>query len=427
MAGDGGAIRFPLGISADRRRIVDADGKPILIQGDATWSMIANLSLDEAREYFDDRRAKGFNAVIINLIERFFGRQAPNTAAGLAPFTTPGDFRTPNEDYMAYAEQILDLALERDFIVFLDPSYLGYPNLGQANPTYPGHQGEPEGWYAEILANGPDGCRAWGEYLAKRFGHYPNLIWVIGGDCNPGDATPGLTAIAEALRAGGVRELFTIHVQPENSPLDQPGIDWVDLNLTYSYQVVHQKLIDDWKREPAFPTLLVEATYEGEHGCTDLQVRRQAWWSVLCGGCGHVFGNAPIWAFGPGWQAAMQLPGSYAMQRWGDFFRGLRWAELVPDLDATIAVSGLGEPDALDRVTVAATPDRRLVIGYLPAKRDLVIDGSALPDSPIAVSWLDPATGEVLDGPPLPARGPVTLTPPFAEDSVLTLTSKVDA
>lgn len=420
-------IRFPLGISADRRRIVDADGRAILIQGDAAWSMIANLTLDEAREYLDDRQAKGFNAVIINLIERYFAQQAPNTVAGIAPFTTPGDFSTPNEEYMGYAEQILDLALERDFIVFLDPIYLGYPNLGQANPTYPGHQGEAEGWYDEVMANGPDGCRAWGEYLAERFGRYPNLIWVIGGDRNPEDATPGVNAIAAALRQGGVRELFTIHVKPENSPLDQPGIDWVDVNLTYSYRIVHQKLIDDWNRTPIYPTVLVESTYENEHDATDIQIRRQAWWSVLCGGVGHVFGNAPIWSFGPGWHAALQSPGSFAMQRWGDFFRGLPWSELVPDLDGKIAVSGLGATDGLDRVTVAATPDRRLVVGYLPVHRDLVVDCSALPDSSIAVSWFEPATGDLLKvGSPLPRSGLVTLTPPFDEDSVLTLTTEAE-
>ena len=416
-------IKLPLALSADQRRIVDRDGHAILIQGDAAWSMIANLSLDEARTYLDDRQAKGFNTILVNLIERFFARDAPNTVTGIAPFTTPGDFRTPNEAYMRYAEQILELALDRDFIVLLDPIYLGYPNEGQANPTYPGHQGEPEGWYDEVMANGPDGCRAWGAYLAERFGHFHNLIWVLGGDRNPRDATPSVTAVADGLRQGGVRELFTIHVEPENSPLDQPGIGWVDVNLTYSYQLVHQKLIEEWTRKPVVPMLLVESTYEGEHGCTEQQIRRQAWWSVLCGGSGHVFGNAPIWAFGPGWQTAMQSPGSVAMQRWGAFFRSLPWWELVPDLEEQIAVAGLGPADELDRATVAATPDRRLVVGYLPVRRDLVIDGSALSASSYAVSWFEPGTGTVRSlGSVVQSSGRVTLTPPFAVDSVLTLT-----
>lgn len=410
-------IQFPVGISADRRRIVGADGRPILMQGDAAWSLIANLTPDEARDYLDDRKEKGFNTLIVNLIENRFAKNAPNTIDGIAPFTTPGDFTTPNEEYMRRAEQVLDMALERNFLVLFDVLYLGYPQ----DPKW--HRA-PEGWYDEVVANGPERCGVWGRYLAERFGHYPNFIWVIGGDRNPVKATPGVNAVAQALREGGVRDLFTIHVLPECSPLDQPGIDWVDVNLTYTYEIVHKKLIGDWQRTPVYPTLLMETTYEGEHDDSEQQIRRQMWWSVLCGGCGHVFGNNPIWLFDPGWREAMQSPGSAAMRRWGDFFRALPWDGLEPDTDKKIAVGGLGEANGLDRVTTAATSDHRLVVSYLPVRRDLVIDCSTLPDE-MRASWFEPATGRVLDeATPIRGHGTVTMRPPFDEDSVLTLTSE---
>ena len=72
------------------------------------------------------------------------------------------------------------------------------------------------------------------------------------------------------------------------------------------------------------PYVLVESTYEGEHNASQLQIRRQAYWSVLCGGNGHCMGNHPIWLFGQGWEAALDLPASVAMARWGGFFRSLR-------------------------------------------------------------------------------------------------------
>ena len=53
--------RYPLTISADRRRLLDADGRPFLVQGDTAWSLIANLAYDDAIRYLDNRRAKGFN------------------------------------------------------------------------------------------------------------------------------------------------------------------------------------------------------------------------------------------------------------------------------------------------------------------------------------------------------------------------------
>jgi hypothetical protein len=47
----GPLARYPLTISADRRRLLDADGRPFLIQGDAAWSLVANPSYAEAVRY----------------------------------------------------------------------------------------------------------------------------------------------------------------------------------------------------------------------------------------------------------------------------------------------------------------------------------------------------------------------------------------
>ena len=91
-----------------------------------------------------------------------------------------------------------------------------------------------------------------------------------------------------------------------------------------------------------WPFLFVESTYEGEHNASELQIRRQAWWSVLCGANGHCMGNNPIWLFWDGWEAALDLPASEAMARLGAFFRALPWAELVPDTERGLVTGGLG-------------------------------------------------------------------------------------
>jgi hypothetical protein len=409
--------RFPLCVSRDRRRLFDADGKAVLLQGDAAWSLIANTTLDGTRYYIEDRRRKGFNAVIVSLIERLFAKDPPRNLVGDEPFTTPGDFRTPNETYMAHAARVLDIAEENGILVILHPAYLGYPS-----PSYPGYQGRAEGWYDEVLANGPEGCRAWGEYLGRRFGKFKNIIWSIGGDRNPEEALAGLDQIARGLRATGSDNLFTAHVLPESSPVDvYPHADWLDLNPTYTYEVVHRKLIHDWKRDPVYPFFLIESTYEGEHNASALQIRRQAYWSVLCGGNGHCMGNKPIWLFAEGWEAALDLPGSVAMARWGAFFRSLPWAAFVPDLDHEIVTAGLGEARGLDRVTAAVTPDRRLTVAYLPVQRAVAVQAGALAGPHLRVGWFDPATGRRLSAGTLVAEDRATLTPPFAEDSVLTL------
>ncbi|MGH2531070.1 MAG: DUF4038 domain-containing protein [Thermomicrobiales bacterium] len=411
--------RWPPRVSPDRRRLLDADGQAVLLQGDAAWSLIANTTLAGAQRYIEDRRRKGFNAIIVNLIESRFAADPPRNRAGDDPFTTPGDFRTPNEAYMAHAERILAIAEHNGILVILAPAYLGYPH-----PPNPDAARRPEGWYDEVLANGPEGCQAWGDYLGRRFGRFKNIIWCIGGDRNPGAATAGLDQLARGIRATGAGNLFTAHVLEEHSPVDVfPDHDWLDLNPTYTYGIVHRMLESDWKRDPVWPFFLVESIYEGEYNASDLQIRRQAYWSVLCGGNGHCMGNRPIWGFDEGWESALDLPGSVAMAHWGVTFRGLPWADLVPDFADTIVTAGLGEKRGLDRVTVAATPERRLVVAYLPVQRAVTVQAGTLAGPTLRIGWMEPATGRRLAGGVLVADGAATLMPPFPEDSVLSLES----
>ena len=413
------AQRYPLKISADRRRLLDADGKPFLIQGDAAWSMIANLIYDDAIAYLDNRQAKGFNTVIINLIEHTFSQNPPADLAGRQPFTVPGDLSTPNDAYFDAAEKVLHACAERGFMVLLAPCYIGYlRDFGR------GESLRMEGWNDEIVATGPKGCRVYGEYLGRRFGRFANIVWMIGGDWHPLNARESLDAIAGGIRSQGVKNLFTAHPAPENSPIESfPGADWLDVNVTYTYGIPHRALLLDWQRNPVWPFFFIESTYEGEHNCSELQIRRQAYWSVLCGANGHCMGNNPIWLFWGGWREAMDLPGSAAMARWGDFFRRLPWADLVPDLELKLAVSNLGEARGLDRVTAAKTKDGRLGVVYLPVCRPIGIDLSALAGPRVTVEWFEPATGQLRSGGTLAAEGTAMLAPPFEEDAVLILRS----
>jgi hypothetical protein len=409
--------RFPLRVSADRRRLLDADGRPFLVQGDAAWSLIANLEEAEALEYLDDRRAKGFNTLIVNLVEHLFSRDPPRDRAGNAPFADPRDLSSLNEAYLERAERILGACAARGLAVILVPAYLGYRQLdAQGAPSH------AEGWYEEVVATGPEGCHRYGQALGRRFGHLTNIIWCIGGDWQPDDARAGLDALASGIRSTGVQALFTAHVRPETSPVDEfAGSDWLDLNVTYTYGIVHQALLRDWAREPVWPTFLIESTYEGEHNASDLQVRRQAWWSVLCGANGHCMGNNPLWLFWDGWREALDLPGSIAMARWGAFFRGLPWSDLLPDLEDRLVVGGGGERRGLDRATAAMTGDGRLAVTYAPTRRALTIDLAALAGDRVRVRWFEPATGRTLSGGVLQPEGLVTLGTPFAEDATLVL------
>jgi Protein of unknown function (DUF4038) len=58
----------PLGMSRNRRYVVNADHVPLLLQGDAAWSLIVSLDKAQASLYLKNRRQKGFNAILVNLM-----------------------------------------------------------------------------------------------------------------------------------------------------------------------------------------------------------------------------------------------------------------------------------------------------------------------------------------------------------------------
>ncbi len=130
-----------------------------------------------------------------------------------------------------------------------------------------------------------------------------------------------------------------------------------------------------------------------------------------------------MWLFGAGWQDQLRSPASVAMARWGDFFRALPWADLEPDERHAFATAGLGEARGLDRVTAAVSKASDLAVAYLPVRRPLTIDPARLAGGRLSVEWFEPATGVRVAGDPVSGPGAVVLTPPFAEDSVLTVRS----
>jgi hypothetical protein len=406
-----------LRVSANRRYLVDQNGTPFLLQGDAAWSLIVAMSDAEVEQYLSNRREKGFNTVLVELIEHRFAKKPPFNEAGDAPFATPGDFSTPNEKYFAHADWVIHKAAEYGMVVMLAPIYLGYI-------------GTDEGWIEEIRKLEPEKCLAYGRYLGNRYKDFDNLIWVMGGDRNPETALEKVNLIALGIRESDKRHLFTAHCHPENSAVDRyDSGGWLDFNTTYTYQVVHQKLLGDYNRTYPWPFILIETSYEGEHNASEVQIRRQAYWSVLCGGFGHVFGNNPIWHFnGPtlfptslSWQQSMDLPGSVGMMHWGRLFRSRPWFDLVPDQKHEVVTGGLGEFQGLDYLAAGRTPDGGTVIAYMPSKRTITVDVSKISGTEAHAWWFDPRTDKATAGGDFPTSGMREISPPAEGDWVLVL------
>ncbi len=435
-----GPIALPLRIGPNDRHLVDQAGHPVLIQGDAAWSLIVALSLPDAVRYLDGIAMKGFNAIIVNLIESHFAPDPPRNALGQEPFQNPGDLRHPNDAYMQHAHDVLREAEARGIVTFLVPTYLGYPVPHMSHGAAYGYD-RSEGWYGDVVDAGVEVCREFGRYIGERFADLASLIWTIGGDRNPDGVLEHMNAIAAGITETYGRSLFGAHGLPETFPFDvYPDSPWLSLDFTYTYQLVHNALMQHYLRIPPRPNILIESTYErdGNHA-SDQQIRRQAYWAILSGAAGQFIGSYGVWDFAADWAELLDSPARQAQAHLARLFAEYPWWELVPDLSRASAytgvvvghawrddslrefvVDGVGELRGMNFASAARTPDGRLAMVYLPESRPITVDLTQM-EGKIRARWFNPVDGSSVDAGTYSNEAPRALQTPFPTDSVLIL------
>ena len=323
---------YPLKVSKDGRYLVDQNGKPFRIQGDSAQSLIANLTYAEAQLYLSDRQAKGFNTININLIEHKFAVHAPADRSGDQPFTSPGDFSTPNEAYFVFADSIIDLAASKGLLVSLAPMYLGV-------------NGDDEGWWS-VLTNGVNSrkvCYDFGGYIGNRYKSRKNILWVIGGDYTPPAGSDGearLLAFMKGIQAAGASQLWAGDWNSGNISTDEPAFaPSMDLNAVYTYGrsgqsgATYVEARRAYSYSPPHPAYLKETGYEGENWAEgdSASVRNYEYRAIL-GGCtaGAFFGHRDIWEFATNrWWSGFKF-GHAPWQKALDSSRHFRYDPLRP-------------------------------------------------------------------------------------------------
>jgi uncharacterized protein DUF4038/collagenase-like protein with putative collagen-binding domain len=377
---------FPLHVSADERNLEDGRGRDFRINGDAAWSLMVQLDKADAQAYLEDRRQRGFNTVLVNLIER--GHGGPENAEGQAPFLRDSDFTMPNSAYFDHAAWVLDRAAERGILVLLAPAYLG---VGCGS----------EGWCDQMLSQSVDAMRSYGRFLGNRFRGYTNIIWVNGGDTNASShhAESYVDAIALGIREISPGQLQTAHCSRNNSAIECYPEPWLDVNTTYSdCSRTLGATQDDWQRVPPRVFFYIEGRYENEGADIGCLIDQHAW-SVLGGSSGHVFGNGPIWPFEPGWQRDLDSPGTEAMRNLSRLFQSRSAPAFVPDYAGAVLTNGGSGAIA------ARTTDSSSLLVYVPSARDITVDLRALSGPLARAWWFNPAEGDSQDLGQIPARG----------------------
>jgi hypothetical protein len=421
---------YPLRVGPTSRYLVDQTGKPFLLVGDAAWSLFAALSDADADLYLEDRRQRGFTAVIANLIEHQFAANPPADFYGIAPFTGQAFTTPPNDAYFAHVDTIVNSAAAKGIVILLDPLYLGFGCGGQ-------------GWCAEAKAATTSQMTAWGQYVGNRYKNFNNIIWMVGGDTDPTPVLDKVQATVNGILSADSHRLFTAHNNVEQMAVTPwSGAAWLTVNNAYTYNPAYQLVLSAYANSPTRPVFLVEAIYENEHGATNPEVRAQSYWTMLSGGFGHVFGNCPIWGFDfadtcalTDWKAQLNSVGSMSMQHFQALFTSRHWHTLVPDTGQTILpVSSFhGTFGGSNYAQAACAADGSSIIAYMPSflttylttnSLPFTVSGACLNGSTMIAWWYNPSTGVATQIGTYPTTGTQNFTPPSSSDDwVLVLDS----
>jgi lysophospholipase L1-like esterase len=398
---------FPLKVSANRRYLEDQAGQPFFVMGDTPW-FIQKLKLEDVRRLMDDRVAKGYNTLFLELLD---DEHIPSIDGyGRAAFESDTDITRPVEAYWKHADAVLEEAERRGLLIIHNSIWFGY---GQGL------------WRHHVT---PENCRVYGGFIAKRFARFNNLMWMHVGDRIPDERLRACAReLAAAVEHHAPHQLQTVHLQHEYASATYfNGDAWLDVNLAYTYGPAYLHVLPEYQRsEPVRPVLFAETGYEDEPNAihllpdakrgdlwTPFRIRRNEWWGVLSGACGYCAGTR-LWRWEPNWREVMQARSTVEAPRLLKLFGMLPWWRLQPDADGTFLTQGRGGWPQADYATVARADNGSCAVVYLPTPRTFTLDLAKL-RGPRTGRWFDPTSGEFrpVEGSPFASVGTRDFTPP---------------
>lgn len=401
LPSDPPASPFPLSVSASGRYLQASDGSPFLINGECIWNLIVQGTLAKVDTYLADRVARGVSAVLVQLIGTM-GDNPPRAdgAAGTPqPFTTPGNFTTPNAAYFAHAKTVINKCHDAGVVVLLDA-------------LYPGFEGAPagQGWISQLNAASTGDITTYGNYLRAEFADCPNIIWVLGGD-NSGNL-PKMEALGAALTDGATR-LVTAHwggtTISSSMFASQPGLaSIINVNAVYDWNHTSTLSADAYTADQG-PAFLIETHfYDTEFTTLTRQYERELAYDAWLSGAtaGVISGRMKIWQMGSAfagfsssapddWEAALGATNDNALLPFKELCTGRAWHELVPDYGSGFITSGRGTLGTAGYVAAAKTADSTLAIAYVPGGGARTIDLTQMAGNGLVTAvWQDPTSGD---------------------------------
>ncbi|HJZ57516.1 MAG TPA: DUF4038 domain-containing protein [Gemmataceae bacterium] len=385
-----------------------ADGTPFFFLADTTWTGPAFSTEADWELYLKNRKAKGFTAVQFNCASPW--RVAPTDAEGRTSYEIRDGKLVPNAAFFD--------RLEARVKAINKAGLLAVPVLAWAHKKGDAGFDLTEEQVITLV-----------KYELGRFKEC-HCLYILAGDARyTGAEAERWKRIGRAVFGEFPGLLVTSHPTGMNFPWK----DWEDEKwlTVFGYQSghgddantlkwIHSGPPAEYGKRKTFtrPLINLEPPYEDHFGYQSRKphsaynVRRAVYWSLLAAPvAGFTYGGHGVWGWntkpgeiptdhpetGPAklWKDALELPGAAQMGQVRKLFESLPWTELRPAQDLVTQTTGKDDPAKF--VACAATPDRKVVVAYIPAEINVLF-----PESVVAGKdrvWFDPRTGKTGPGP----------------------------
>jgi hypothetical protein len=394
-----------LAVSANKRFLQTADGKPFFWLGDTAWELFHRSTREEADKYLQDRAEKGFTVIQAVVLAEMDGLHDPNSY-GEIPLEND-DPTKPREAYFRHVDYVIDKAAQLGLHVGLLPTW--------------GDKIFKDKWGTGPEIFSKENAFAYGKWIGNRYRDRKNIIWILGGDRNPRNETDlsiwrsMANGIVESC-GGHDKALITFHPQPNN--LEEAGSsgyfhqdEWLDFNM---FQTGHCRENNVWdriqvayNRSPTKPVLDGEALYEDHPVCFNahdlgtssaFDVRKHAYLDVFAGAFGHTYGCHDIWQMylpsrypvnGPHfpWYVALDLPGAQQMKHLRYLIESRPMFDRVPDQSLINDARGTN-----DRIQSSRGKDYLFV--YTSEGMKFTLNSQNISGKEITAMWYNPRNGE---------------------------------
>ena len=392
-----------LKVSENGRFLVHDDGTLFFYLGDTAWEFFHRLTDEEAEIYLEDRRSKGFTVIQAALLPEFDGLRTPDPYGNL-PLVDENPVK-PSDFYFKRVDRLVRVAEGKGLYMAL-------------LPTWGDKVDRKQGVGPQIFDE--SNAYVYGRYLGCRYGNFPNIIWLLGGDRA---VTPASKPVWDAM-ARGIRSVDSVHLisyHPKRGTSSGDWFhhsEWLDFNMCQtghwqrSYEVFGQMISRDFLRSPAKPCINGEPCYEDHPVRRDFEwfgrfddtdVRQALYWSIFTGAMGHVYGHHSVWQFlmpereavcdaRISWREALEAPGA------GQVIHARKLMEMVDFLSGEPASDMILSRDYFVTEQPVALRGCGWALVYLPGNREIEVslDGVVAPGQSFRARWFNPRTGEIV-------------------------------